>query len=558
MKRLHMKNHRAFTYIELIVAVSIFLFVSLGFRFIVTFLSTSVESESNIIRAKSLLQNSLEEIRGVAQIHFDDIIDCQFPQEDSLSDVCEFQPLGSSYKGFMRSLTVSKTKNSDDLKKITVNVKWSALGRKKQLQRSILLARPKHISPGLVTGSIKDKQTGNLIDNALVLIRSWRDDGSDELIQTVSLKKLNDSGNNFEFSDRKTGAPLVPVGKWCLEVKHAEYKDFSCEEPLFLLSSDEKNISISLEKKETKGYLEVRFIDSETKKQIEMPSVKDGGLEIQVYEGNRLVAKEIDQSRLVYYVNFEREKKRCFTVKTKGAYRSGYAGKNPCLGDPHTFDPDGISSELINQKGQWDCSLKNNEISENKICVTPSAFVQRDFPLSAIPERVMTGRVIDTDLKAIANAKVHAFVYDREWIKSTITDRKGFFRLAIADNRLLWAISGKWRKNSYLWAEANLEVLGGCYQKINERRYSDHVSMPKTLEAEDDLYIGDLMVQSDETHFGGLRGDVIDARFGFAIDQIKVAIEENISITENGKFAFECKEQGFVLPEGNYHYSIFL
>lgn len=552
------KNHWAFTYVELIIAVLIFLFVSLGFRFIMMFLSKSVESEGNILMAKGLLQNSLEEIRGTAQIYFDDIENCQFPGKNNIpADSCGFKALPQSLNHFSRELSVVKEKKSDDLKKVTVTVFWSGLGRLKKIRGSILLVRPKVRSPGNVKGVIRDKQTGDLISDALVVLSPWGDGFEDKLFQITSRKKLGESGYNFDFREGQKGALIVPVGKWRLLVMHASYKDYQHPEPLFILSSQEAELKIGLEKKETKAHLEVRLIDMATKEPCDLPKVKGGGVEIHIYENEQLVAKEVDKASLIYDVSFDQMKKRCFTIKTKAAYRSGFVGKNPCLRDQRVFDPDGISTEFMDANGKWDCHSNNNDSEHiDQFCVTPGEFLRRNLSLVATPLRIVTGRVVDTEAKPIANADVYAFFYDRQWIKSAVTDDKGLFRLAIADNRVLWSISEKWKKKSYLWAEADVEVTGGCRSNMKKRSYSAPMPMLKDFNLHEDMRVGDLIVKPEDIRFGGLKGMVTDARFGYPIDQVEVECSDEIAHSQKGQFQFSCSEGGFALAEGKHHLMI--
>jgi len=541
-------SQKAFSLVELITGIMILSIIGLAGWFANSILFHESETTRNSEIAVNLLQKSQEELRRVAQIHFDRLEQCSFLE----GNLCGFQTLSAEFDGFDRALSVEQ-EGSSELKRVLITVRWNELGQEKAISSLLILSKPADPLPGNIIGLVTDKETKDIVGNANITISR---DGSAELHSVFSQNAVTQkAGNNINYDFKETGTDrffLVP-GSWSLSANHSSYRSYSHPGLVTVNSNSETVVNFEMESLPEDGRLRARLADVNTGVTVSFNSLSY----IELYERSSRLTRKNNTSTLDFDVHFTTDNQRCFTLRTTNAYLSSLSGNFSCEG--LSLSPQGWSSAVVQDDSSLICSNPwNGNEGSDRICIGPGEDRTVVIPLAPVPTAQAHGFVLDQEGKPIPDAEIYVYWHENNVFgprPAGLTDESGFYRVAVpAEQALFQNIASNYPR---IEARARASVVRCCDTPTFETR-SASMRVQGPVFPGDDRPVNNIIVNlaSTTSSCGDADGKIINDKTESLISGAVISVTGINRTTSGGFYLYNCPETGYRLPVGNHNFTV--
>ena len=567
-------SKRAFTLVETMVAALIVIIFATILIFSITTLTRLNQISTNRNSAVNIIQKSHEEVRNIASVFYDYLDTCEFPPE---ANNCGFEDISAAFPGFTRILDVVQTGGSTELKKIHVSVQWLEGTVAKTMDSIMYLSRPPDPLPGNIAGVVSQEGgSGGLIEG--VDITATMNGSTDSRVR-VSLGTLDVDGYNYTFSEESSGRDVLPAGLWHISASHPNYDDYVHPDLVNVLPSETTEVNFSMVLKPEDGEIRGRVLDAFT--EVQLSSFHHGILE--VYKDGVMEYTSDDSNSFSYIVEFPDSgtEELCYTVNTHDAFEVGYAypvnsgGAPSCQFD---YNREGWSSAVVGDDGSLTCpNPYNGSTDSDRICVDPGEEVDIDMPLYPVPRATITGRVVDSDGNALADATVYAYwprnngQGGEDWEvtgadQTATTSEDGTFVFSVpAVQEMFPEDPSQAQFTSLSISQLNLQIRARarfpimvCCDEAGSRSLYGPMMFVGPLYDGTSGDVGDLIIPiPDDRECGNVLGLITNDFNNTPVPAVDVEIRGDHEDTDFvGNYAFECAEEGFRMPAG--HYEVFV
>ncbi len=537
-----MKNSKAFTLTEVLVSLVVVVVVSAASWMAVSVLSPTAQVTRHRILAENLITKSQEEVIRIAQDRFDTLEACTSPTMNT----CGFSDISTQFSEFTRALDVT-SEGTTELKRAHIIVRWQEFGETKTLDSIILLARPPEPLPGNVIGMVRDKTTNAILGNVQLTITSTGGaNNSTTFSSNQVLARPDNKQVNFTFAEPNTGRFILPVGNWRLTAKRSGYVDFTYPQDIIISSNEEEEISFSMTAKPTDAHISGKLLDALTAVQLGFSSQS----QINLYDDGNRQQQATGTGSFNFTIPFNNSNKQCFTLATKNAYKSGYAGNFACT---FPFQADGWSSAVVGANTINCSNAWNGNATTDRLCVNPGDNLTQNIPLVKVPTAIVKGIVRDKAGNPIKGADVRVRWHDNTlWPSAPVgkTDSTGYYEVVVpAEQGLFPNSSGFYAQ---WWAEANAPFIQCCTEPSTVLKFSPTMRAP--------FFPGNVITQDitvdispNTQDCGNAQGNVKDDKTGASISSASVGMSGYGQTTNgSGDYIFQCTTAalGFRLPVG--------
>jgi type II secretory pathway pseudopilin PulG len=550
---------KGFTLLEVLFSAVVVVLISTATWLGTTALMRSAEIARNRSIALNLLQKSQEELKRVSQTFYDQLENCQFPQGDppGTGNSCGLSQLNENFSGFSRSLVVANPEG-EELKQATITVTWNEFAKPKLLDSVVYISRPPDPLPGNITGVVHP--LGNqeqLIDGAQITIIR---DGSSESSATTSLNALNSKNGNFDFAEAGSGRFLLHSGSWQLRATKTGYYDYTHPGPIIVESNQEVYVEFAMEPKPDNATIHVTIVDSTKGRQ---PVVTFSRAFASLFDDTGLQTRVNNQRNFSFTVSFSNSDERCLTINTNDAFKAGYAGSPSCA---YLFHKEGWSSAVTDMSQSLNCTNPwNGNASTDRICVDPGDDQSLEIPLVPVPEVLISGRVIDSLGRPVANATVYAgwprsdSDYWRKGgvIQTATTDSNGrFTNFSVPAVQGLFPNTNPYNNYLRVWASGAVPILSCCDIVQNETRTSQTIEVGPLFPGDPTRNVADLQIPTSDRVCGNVSGDVINDLNKSGVSGANITIVQTEPTNSVGYYQFQCAptQTGFRLPVGSQQF----
>lgn len=549
-----LKKKNGFTFIELIVGLSIMAIASVGAWMTMSILTQSTQVSRNRSIARNYLQKSLEEVRRVAQFKYDALNGCAFPTDESSVDACDFELASSEYDNFTRTLEVDDVAGSTEMKSVVVTILWNELGHEvpEELKSAIYFARPADEPPGNLIGVVTDESDDSELGGVSIFLEFVSNTA--KTATAVSTNALGDDDENFDFADN--GRYVLESGDWRLRATRDGYYSYTHSDNINIISSPTTFVSFAMEPEPAPGALTLQLVDKETRAPLSSFRGDGGGYGyLRIYEGGHRRVSWGNRTSGTYEVDFTDLEDRCFTVETAYAYRAGKTLFDRCEGVTHSLH--GYSSARHNDDGTpYNCSNSyNGNESTDRICVGSGEDIEVALPVEPVPLVQISGRVIDYLGGAVDGASIRAY-WDYSNIYTGIeafSDASGRFSMMVPAAA---AFAFRSSEREIMLRVRNSFDIEGCCDWPTSQTLTVYREYGGLVFGHPGTDVGDIQFpEPEDLECGDLAGRVFNGKSGGVISNAYVYIRGTSRYTGgDGTYAYACSEEGYRLTTGNINY----
>ncbi len=578
MRRLN--TQKGFSLTEMIVGSIIVAIVSAIGYSAVRGLSRADEITENRIAAVNLLQKSQEAIRAVAQTNYDNLGPNGAVCDFTPNDTCGFDnDLTADYPIFTRTLTVQDATGTTELKNVFVSVSWTEFNPQtgaavnKSLDSVTYISRPPDPLPGNIAGRVlgPDGPISGVTITATRINPSTGEKLESELRTSETPGVTSGGGNNnvnYDFSSperNRAGFRLQPAVNWLVQATDENFTQNPSEGITAQVSSgEERLVPINMIPNPENGTITVN-IDN-----IGVPATfKDflSSSSVALYQnGTQIERQGSGGSSFTFEVEFEDEKKRCFTVATHDAYKSGLAGSFPnCAAQSQTTNnPDGWSSAVFvngsaNCANTWEGNSDidtvcvnpgKNEIVGVRLVDVPTAKLEGDFKDSK-------GRVLDSSDYNFARVYIRpyaskeklrwtgssAFTYKKSgYYYSKKIKGKGVYSIDIPAKHSLFPPDSKDKFSAE--GMINVPQTECCNKDGSQPIWTGWKTITTSIKSEGkyqkDFIFKNLTAKNIEC--GNIKGKVYDGKNKTPLSNATVVFQKGITSKGDGGYKYLCKD----------------
>ncbi len=552
-----MKKNRffsGFTLIELLVSAVVISVLGSAAWYSAMVLMQANEVTSNNIVAVNLLRKSQEEVRRVAQSNFDNLGlgTCNF----SAGNTCGFEDITVSFPGYTRTLTVTASGATTELKQAVITLNWTELGRARNLRSAILLSRPPRSLPGNIIGRVTDSATGNKISGvSIVASKASPPMTVPTTSQAADLPRTDGKSVNFTFVNA-TNQYQMDAGSWSLTAAAAGYKPFTYPGLIEIESNTEEQVNFAMEAAPRNAKITVSLVKGGLAVSY-VPNISVG-----LYKAGVVVSQNNVSGTYTFPdITFTDTVAQCFTIATNNAYRSGFAGNFSC-NPPRIQDPLGWSSSVVQADNSLTCSqprIGNSTPGVDRICVNPGDNVTVAIPIVPVATATVSGYVRDQNNNPIAGADVFVGWHDTgnyPWPNKSAAikaDANGFYTAVVpAEQAMFPNIAGNYIK---MGATTNVSIIQCC-------NIQGTVTVASAVSTVGPLFAGDsrtndLVISTvpQNVNCGDAQGTVRDGSTGSGLPSAVVTLATAANSSGSGAYQFLCAPTGpgkYSIPTNNY------
>lgn len=522
------------------------------------------ESLHGTVNAVNLLRRSQEEVRRIASldpINYSNIgqAGCTF----AIPNACGFADISALYPGYQRTLTVTNEAAGGGLKHVRIDVSWNDFQTPRTLSSVMLLARPRDPLPGNIAGLVTNSSDGTPILNVQVGITK----GS----LAVSASSGTPSGaplTNFSFLN-SSGQFQLPPGTWRLMATRAGFITYGPVD-VTVSSNVETIYNFSMDPVPADATIKGAFFLNGT---AQTPALNNYTTYLRLYRNGAEQQRTRALSSFNFTISFSDTQPQCFTLATDTTfYYSGYLGTSGCSGFVNEYrgwssavdtDFDSVADQCGNP---WVGNSAIENVSTNKLCVSPGDQVIQNIFVVPVPTTTVTGKVSSDG--AQNNGIAGATVYWR-WPNggtytllgsgnppfSVRTDTGGLYSLVVpALQSFLPNVSSNYAQ---MRASASVPVTQCCNILSSTLRYSpasgwDRVGpLPPPASKNFVIDLGSIV-----NNCGSAQGQVIDVSTGAGLPGVSVVLGGLTRTTDgSGNYSYTTCPDGVTphpLTVGSY------
>lgn len=561
------KSSQAFTLVEVLVST-----VVIGVMATAGILSGSIlfranESAHQKNTSVNLLQKSQEEVRRVAQTLsvYETLESCQFPDPNNPGPVndCGLQDISEEFPGFTRTLTVTPVEGQAGLKRVHIAIGFDEFGLPRQMESVALLSRPADPFPGNIAGRVTSTTDP---DTALGGVSITVAHTTSTFQRTVvSAANFDAADQNYNFIDISNGQFILPAGISRITATKNGFFDFPPggeTVEINVSSGAQTNFDFEMTPKPENAVVNARVVDILTNTLV---GQFGNGTSIALFKNSGQVQRIPNQRTASFTIPFNDTDEQCFTLNTDSSFRAGFATTPSCQ---FTFNRNGWSTAQNISDSTTNCANPyNGNSGADFICVDPGENQTVDLKVQAVPEVLITGRVMvdnpgNTPDSPVANARVQARwpqnAGSPSWIKSgvtqqAVTDSNGRFVFSVPAVQAMFAANPA---SNFLqvFAQGSVTITGCCNLQQTISRTSPTRFVGPLNIGDPARDIGDLMLAAGDQVCGNVQGNV---KNDFSSSHVPTAIVTiSLSTTTDGAgfYSISCPpaQTGFRIPAGTY------
>lgn len=537
-----MLRKRAFTLVEVLIAIAVIAIISAASYTTFAVLSGSERTSRNHLTALTLLQGSLEEARAIAKNNF---------YAMNASSFTDFNQ--SRFPGFHRNVTV--TSQSSSLKKADVTINWKSKGQvlydqygnpygvsgdDRFIRSSLMLSMPPEPLPANIHGLVTNSENGSPVPTATVNIQytSAYDPYGNPFVSNATT--LTDAEGRFTFVDAD-GNFILKTGNWTLRATKTNYEPSAVIQVPNLSSKEDREINTTMTPKGAPAYINGRFV-TDTGQNIKF-------MEVYQYQGGGMIDSFLtNDSGFGFTVDFSTgEGEKCFTVLTMSSYTKGYVG-NFCDNDNwgKSYNYRGWSSSVVREDGSVVCQNPwGGNASLDRVCVTSGETKNLgDIVLVPFPWATMSGTAYKSDGSPAGSARINILWHSGGLASQGMAAANGTYTAAVPALQELFPAQPSYYFKTYAFAE--IEIMG-CCGELSTNTVTDPTA--GSYYSHGPSYTGSSFTQ--DFHFpdastlkcGNVAGYVKDGKTGSPISGASVTIAEKVAFTDGtGRYEMICPQ----------------
>ncbi len=581
---MNLSSKNALSIVEVLAGIVIVSVIGTASWFSITTTMRAGEMARNRNMANNLLQHSQEELRRVARTNFNLLgtSGCLFPP---LTNTCGFEDidLDKFYPGFIsRTLEVQLEAGEAGFKKAIISVQWNEMGKVKTLHSIVLLSRPPDELPGNISGKVtSDADSDDDLPNVNIKVKR---SGASEEADTISGGLEDDV--NYNFLDPISNRFILTPGDWQLTATRNGFKPYTHSILKSVKSGETTDIDFAMIPNPASARIRGRILESGTPISFfhngEIHITMNGSLAAVVNSNNNSISAIVrGRTSYDFFIPFEDEDPKCFTIATKDAFKEGYgypvnaAGGLSC---PFNYRSDGWSSAVVDENGNLTCENPAfGGPGADRICVNPGDDIMEDISLSDVREVKIKGDVVDSNGNAVSGATIFARWprdYDdsaRAWWRTDGATRKataddggvftGFGVPAVQD---LFPNGSSNDAKLLVFAKGSIEIGGCCNKRIKVDKQSapKYIGPPSAGDPEFDVGTFVINVPADlgcGDAEGVITGDPLAGFKSGAVPGARVRVggrDDDDYIDSTGDYKYFCPDSGFRIPATTYAFRV--